>query len=174
MTHPSARLIRDIHDFPKPGIVFKDLSPLLQDGDALRGAMSDLESAIDWSGVTRIAAVEARGFMIGGYLAAVRGLGFISVRKPGKLPAATISESYALEYGADTLEVHADACRGNPSVLIVDDVLATGGTARAASSLIERAGGTVKGYAFLVELSFLGGRDRLGSLPTTALVEIAK
>ena len=172
MAHPTERFIRDVPDFPKPGIIFKDLTPLLRDGPALREAMSALESAIDWSEVTKIAAIEARGFMVGGYLAARRGLGFISIRKPGKLPADTIAEPYALEYGSDTLEVHADACADRPGVLIVDDVLATGGTASATARLVARAGGQVKGFAFLVELTFLNGRDQLGALPAVSLVNV--
>jgi adenine phosphoribosyltransferase len=170
VTHPADRLIREIPDFPKPGIRFKDLTPLFGDGDVFERAMADLEARIDWTGVTRIAAIEARGFVIGGYLAARRRMGFIPIRKPGKLPARTIAETYELEYGHDTLEMHADACEGRPGVLVVDDVLATGGTASAAARLVERAGGEVRGFAFLLELSFLSGRDRLPDRPLVTLL----
>jgi adenine phosphoribosyltransferase len=172
--HPSQRFIRDVPDFPKPGIVFKDLTTLFLRGDAFAEAMADLDRAIDWNGVDTIAGIEARGFIVGAALAARRALGFMPIRKPGKLPAATIREEYALEYGTDVLEVHADACAGRPGVLIVDDLLATGGTAVAACRLIERAGGRVRGLAFLVELAFLGGRERLGPHRAVALLRFER
>jgi adenine phosphoribosyltransferase len=168
--HPSAAAIRDVPDFPKKGILFKDLTTLFRNPEAFHRAMTDLEAAIDWSGVTQLAGVEARGFILGGYLAARRGLGFIPLRKPGKLPAETLTETYTLEYGTATLEVHADACEGRPGVLVVDDLLATGGTSAAAASLLERAGGRVLGFAFLVELDFLEGRSKLRGYPVTSLI----
>jgi adenine phosphoribosyltransferase len=171
--HPSAAVIRDVPDFPKRGILFKDLTTLFRDPVAFHRAMADLEAAIDWSGVTQLAGIEARGFILGGYLAARRGLGFIPLRKPGKLPAKTLSESYDLEYGTATLELHADACEGKPNVLVVDDLLATGGTSAAAASLLERAGGRVVGFAFLVELDFLAGRSKLTRYPVTSLIHFS-
>lgn len=172
-THPSAALIRDVPNFPKEGILFKDLTTLFRDRAGFHLAMADLEAAIDWNGVDAVAGIEARGFILGGYLAARRRLGFIPVRKPGKLPATTIAEHYELEYGTGTLEVHADACEGTPGVLIVDDLLATGGTSAAAAALLTRAGGNVIGFAFLVELDFLGGRSKLGTYPVTSLIHFS-
>lgn len=173
MSHPVERVIRDVPDFPKPGILFKDLTTLWKDADAFEHAMVDLEALIDWTGVTHVAAVEARGFILGGWFAARRKLGFIPVRKPGKLPADTVEETYALEYGTDTVEIHRDAGEGAPRVLILDDLLATGGTAAAARRLIERVGGEVVGAAFLVELDFLDGRKALDPMPVNALIHVA-
>jgi adenine phosphoribosyltransferase len=173
MSHPSARFIRDVPDFPKRGILFKDLTTLFKDPEAFRHAMADLEALIDWDAVDLIAAVEARGFIVGGYLAARRGLGFVPIRKPGRLPAETLRETYSLEYGTDTLEIHRDACEGGKGVLIVDDLLATGGTARAAARLVEAGGGKVKAFAFLVELEFLDGRRQLDPYPVRTLIRYA-
>jgi adenine phosphoribosyltransferase len=162
--------IRDIPDFPKPGIVFKDITPLLLDPDALGAAIADLS---DWARgleIDLVVAAEARGFILGGAIARELGVGFVPARKPGKLPAETVSAEYILEYGVDALELHADARAVGERVLLHDDLLATGGTALALAELIERAGGEVAGCAFLVELAFLGGRAKLGRFPVHTLV----
>jgi adenine phosphoribosyltransferase len=153
--------IRDIPDFPKPGILFKDITPLLLDADALSSAVTQLA---DWArplDVDLVAAAEARGFILGGALARELGVGFVPARKPGKLPHETISAEYILEYGVDALEMHADALADGARVLLHDDLLATGGTAAALAELIEGTGAQIAGCAFLVELAFLGGRERL-------------
>ncbi len=170
MTHPILDVIRDVPDFPKPGIVFKDLTPVFANPPVFRRAMQDLDALIDWTGVSHVAAVEARGFILGGYVTATREVGFIPIRKPGKLPAETLTEEYALEYGTDTLEIHRDACESAGGVVILDDLLATGGTARAAARLVERAGGRVSGMAFLVELGFLEGRRALDGYDVVSLI----
>ncbi len=156
-----ASLIRPVPDFPKPGILFRDITPLLADPDGFAEAIRRL--AEPWRGekLDAIAAVEARGFLFAGPLALELDVGVIPVRKPGKLPAATISHSYDLEYGSDTLEMHAGVLPHASRVLVVDDVLATGGTAAACMRLIEAGGGIVAGAAFLVEIGPLGGRERL-------------
>lgn len=156
-----ARHIRPIPDFPKPGILFRDITPLLADVAAFAAAIDRL--AAPWRGarLDAIAAVEARGFLFAGPLALELNAGLIPVRKPGKLPAATISHEYDLEYGRDRLEMHTGILQPGARVLVVDDVLATGGTAAACMRLVEAAGGTVAGAAFLVEIEALGGRGRL-------------
>ena len=156
-----AAFIRPIPDFPKPGILFRDITPLLADATAFAAAIDRL--AAPWRGapLDALAAVEARGFLFAGPLALALGIGVIPVRKPGKLPADTISHEYDLEYGRDRLEMHKGVLRPGARVLVVDDVLATGGTAAACMRLIEAAGGTVAGAAFLVEIEPLGGRGRL-------------
>lgn len=155
------RLIRPVPDFPKPGILFRDITPLLADAAGFAAAIDRL--AAPWRGepLDAIAAVEARGFLFAGPLALALGVGVIPVRKPGKLPADTISHAYDLEYGRDTLEMHSGMLAQAARVLVVDDVLATGGTAAACMRLIETAGGVVAGAAFLVEIGPLGGRERL-------------
>ncbi len=155
------RLIRPIPDFPKPGILFRDITPLLADHNGFAEAIRQLAEPWLSEKLDAIAAVEARGFLFAGPLALALGVGVIPVRKPGKLPAATISHAYDLEYGRDTLEMHADVLPKGSRVLVVDDVLATGGTAAACMKLIEAGGGTVAGAAFLVEITPLGGRERL-------------
>jgi adenine phosphoribosyltransferase len=165
-----ASRIRDIPDFPKPGIMFKDITPLLLDADALRTAVSGLA---DWArprGVDYVVAAEARGFILGAALAIELGAGFVPARKPGKLPHETISAEYILEYGVDSLELHADALAHGARVLIHDDLLATGGTARALADLVAGAGAEVVGCAFLAELGFLRGRERLAGYDVKALV----
>jgi adenine phosphoribosyltransferase len=165
-----ASRIRDIPDFPKPGIMFKDITPLLLDAEALRAAVSGLA---DWArprGVDYVVAAEARGFILGAALAIELGAGFVPARKPGKLPHDTISAEYILEYGVDSLELHADALAHGARVLIHDDLLATGGTARALADLVAGAGAEVVGCAFLVELGFLRGRERLAGYDVKALV----
>lgn len=153
--------IRDIPDFPKPGIVFKDITPLLADAALFQrttGAMADPFRA---AGITHVVAIESRGFLLGAPVAQALDAGLIPVRKPGKLPARTASVEYALEYGTDRLEIHEDACDHKARVLIVDDVLATGGTARATADLVTGRGAEVVGYSFLMTLAFLGGAGRL-------------
>lgn len=173
MPHPVEALIRDVPDFPKPGILFKDLTPLFRDANALRVAMTDLSRLVDFGRVDVIAGVEARGFVLAGYVAALQGKGLVPVRKAGKLPWKVVSETYALEYGTDTLEIHADACAGGARVLLLDDVLATGGTAAAARRLVEKAGGTVMGVAFLLELDFLNGRRQLPGVDIHSLIHVS-
>ncbi|HEY2636405.1 MAG TPA: adenine phosphoribosyltransferase, partial [Solirubrobacteraceae bacterium] len=153
--------VRDIPDFPKPGIVFKDITPLLLDPAALDAAVSALAAYAAPLGVDYVVAAEARGFILGAALARQLGAGFVPARKPGKLPADTISARYILEYGVDALEMHADALAHGERVLVHDDLLATGGTAAAVCGLISKAGGEVVGCAFLAELAFLGGRSKL-------------
>lgn len=153
--------IRPVPDFPKPGILFRDITPLLADAGALAAAIERM--AAPWRGekLDAIAAVEARGFLFATPMALELGVGVIPVRKPGKLPAETIEHEYDLEYGSDRLQMHTGILKAGARVLVVDDVLATGGTAAACMKLIEAAGGTVAGAAFLIELAFLGGRARL-------------
>jgi adenine phosphoribosyltransferase len=171
VTDPDLRsLIRDIPDFPSAGIMFKDITPLLLDHEAVRFAVRELA---DWArprGVDYVVAAEARGFILGAALALELDAGFVPARKPGKLPADTVSAEYILEYGVDALEMHADALAHGARVLIHDDLLATGGTARALAELVEELGGTVVGFAFLVELGFLEGRRRLDGFDVCALV----
>ena len=162
--------IRDIPDFPKPGIGFKDITPLFLDGRALRGAIDLLAEWAAPRSVELVVAAEARGFVLGGGLAAQLGAGFIPARKPGKLPAEIISVEYALEYGLDALEVHRDALAGGARVLVHDDLLATGGTAKALCDLVEGAGAEVVGCAFVVELGFLSGRERLAGRDVHSLI----
>ena len=162
--------IRDIPDYPKPGVVFKDITPLLGDGAAFRAVVDGL--AASYGDVDQVAGIEARGFILAAPVACRLGAGFVPVRKKGKLPAATYSEDYELEYGTATIEVHKDAFAPTDRVLIVDDVLATGGTARATVDLVQRSGATVAGIAVLIELSFLSGRDKLPDLPVSALLTV--
>lgn len=171
-----ARLVLDVHDFPEPGIVFKDITPLLSDAlgfasvvaalaDAGRGAAGEVV-------VDKVVGMEARGFIFAAPVALALGVGFVPIRKSGKLPRATHGVSYALEYGEATLEVHQDAIAPGDRVLVVDDVLATGGTLAATVELIDRSGGTAVGGAMLMELSFLPGRAAIGALPLTALMVV--
>lgn len=154
-------LIRDVPDFPKPGILFKDITPLLGDAAALHDATRAMADSFRGARIDRVVGIESRGFIIGAYVARDLGVGFVPVRKPNKLPAQKTSVEYALEYGTDRLEVHTDAVVKGARVLIVDDVLATGGTARAACELMERVGAEVVGLSFLLVLDSLGGRERL-------------
>ena len=167
------RLVRDVPDFPKPGVMFKDISPLLDDHTAFTAVVQALADAgRDEAGntvVDKVIGMEARGFILAAPVALALGVGFVPVRKPGKLPAATYSVSYALEYGEATLEMHTDALAPGERVLLVDDVLATGGTAVATASLVQKCGAAVHGISVLMELSFLDGRSALGNLPLRAL-----
>jgi len=162
--------IRDIPDFPKPGIVFKDITPLFLDPRALDHTIELLARYTEERDVDFVVSAEARGFVLGGALAARSGAGFIPARKPGKLPGETDSVEYALEYGVDALHVHADALSGGARVLVHDDLLATGGTAAALCELVERAGAEVVGCAFVIELGFLDGRERLAPRDVRSLV----
>ena len=163
--------IRDIPDFPRPGIVFKDITPLLLDPGALDAAVAELADFARPLGVEFVVAAEARGFILGGALARALGAGFVPARKPGKLPHETVSAEYALEYGVDSLELHADALAGGARVLIHDDLLGTGGTAGALAELVSGLGAEIAACAFLVELSFLGGRARLAPFNVHATIE---
>ncbi len=163
-------LIRDVPDFPKPGILFRDITTLLQKPEAFRLAIDRLVERFRGDRIDQLVAIESRGFILASAMAYQLGSGLIPVRKPGKLPSHKLAETYALEYGTDTLEMHSDALAGGQRVLIVDDLLATGGTASAAVSLARRAGGDVVGCAFLIELAFLEGRQRLSGLPVFSLV----
>jgi adenine phosphoribosyltransferase len=155
-------LVRDVADFPEPGIVFKDIMPLLADPEALRETVDRLAAWAEPRRPDLILGAEARGFITGGALAHVLGCGFVPARKPGKLPWRTVSAKYALEYGYDVLEVHADSIIRGQRVLVHDDVLATGGTAKAKCELVEQLGGDVVGVEFIIALDFLNGRERLG------------
>jgi adenine phosphoribosyltransferase len=163
-------LIRDVPDFPRPGIVFKDITPLLLDAEALRRAIDLLVEDAEKREVAFVVAAEARGFILGAAVAARIGAGFVPARKPGKLPAETASVRYQLEYGVDALEVHRDALAGGARVLVHDDLLATGGTAAAKCRLVEDAGAVVAGCSFLVELAFLDGRRALAPHPVHSVV----
>lgn len=163
-------IIRDIPDFPKPGIIFKDITPLLSDHLAFRKAILDISARFADSDIDLILGAEARGFIFGSVLAYEMGVGFVPARKPGKLPHRTTNATYELEYGTDSLEVHADAISPGQRVLVVDDVLATGGTAGAKTELVEKLGGKVAGLAFLIELTFLSGRDKLAGYDIFSLI----
>jgi adenine phosphoribosyltransferase len=166
-------LVREIPDFPRDGILFKDITPLLLDPAALDEAVAQLAAFARPREVELVVAAEARGFILGGALARELGAGFIPARKRGKLPSQTVSVEYLLEYGVDALEVHADALARGARVLVHDDLLATGGTARGVCDLISGLGAEIVGCAFLVELGFLGGRARLAPHPVHAVIEYA-
>jgi adenine phosphoribosyltransferase len=155
------KYIRDIQDFPKPGIVFKDITPLLNNADATQACLELLVSSLEGKKIDKVVGVESRGFFFGILLAQKLGVGFIPVRKPKKLPFNTISASYELEYGSDILEMHTDAIEKGENILIHDDVLATGGTAKAVCELVEQLGGNIVQCNFLMELSFLNGREKI-------------
>ena len=163
--------IRNIPDFPKPGILFYDITTLLGDAAGFRETIEALAGPYKNAGIDIVVGIESRGFILGGAVADRIGAGFAPVRKPGKLPSSTISETYALEYGTDKLEIHDDAVRPGQRALIVDDVIATGGTARATAALVRRLGGTVHGLAFLVELAGLNGRAQLAGEQVYSVVK---
>ncbi|GLW67010.1 adenine phosphoribosyltransferase [Actinomadura rubrobrunea] len=164
--------IRDVPDYPKPGVLFKDITPLLADHVAFAGVVDAIVNHHGRGTIDKIVGIEARGFILAAPVAYHFGAGFVPVRKKGKLPSRTYEETYDLEYGTETIEVHADAFGPGERVLIVDDVLATGGTARAAAELVSRAGAQVVGVSVLLELSFLRGRERLGDVDVHALVTV--
>lgn len=164
------RLIRNVPDFPKPGILFRDITPVLASPEAMREVIDRFIEFARSKDPTAIVGIESRGFVFGMPLALEMNLPFIPVRKLGKLPHRTISEEYDLEYGTNTLEIHADALHTGDRVIIVDDLLATGGTAKAAKQLVERLGGTVEGFTFLIELSFLHGRQLLSGDDILSLI----
>lgn len=162
--------VREVPDFPKPGILFKDITPILGDGALFREATDALAAPWRGQGITHVVGIESRGFIFGAPVAQALGAGFVPARKPGKLPAARLRENYVLEYGVDGLEMHADGVAPGHRVLIVDDVLATGGTAGAAAKLVGRTGATVSGVAVFIDLVFLGGPGRLPGTTVTSLV----
>jgi len=171
-TEVAGRLVRAIEDWPEPGVTFRDITPLLADPDGLTATVTALvDAARAFGPLDVVAGIEARGFLLAPLVAEALGIGLVPVRKAGKLPAATIGEQYSLEYGEATIEIHADAVRPGARVLLLDDVLATGGTLRAAARLFERAGAEVAGSLVLIELPALGGRAVLGDVPLTALLE---
>ncbi|MEZ5993278.1 MAG: adenine phosphoribosyltransferase [Planctomycetota bacterium] len=164
------RLIRDIPDFPKPGIIFKDITPVLGDPSAMARITGAFEREFEAAQPTRIVGIESRGFIFGAVLAAALELPFTPIRKPGKLPYDKISVSYTLEYGDGTLEMHTDGVTADDRVIIIDDLLATGGTAAAACELVERVGAQIAGVGFVVELEFLYGREKLDGQNVLSLV----
>jgi adenine phosphoribosyltransferase len=164
-------LIRDVPDFPKKGIIFKDITPLLKHPQAFAGTIEQLVERYKSYRLNSIVAMESRGFIFGGALASRLKVGFVPIRKPGKLPWKVIRESYQLEYGQDTLEIHEDSFSKGDRVLILDDVLATGGTAAAAVRLVERAGGQVVELCFLIQLTFLNGQEKLKSTPIYSIIQ---
>lgn len=162
--------IRDIPDFPKPGIVFKDITPLLKTPEAFRAAIDQLAARYRNKGITQVVAIESRGFIFGAALAYAIGAGIVPVRKVGKLPAATYRESYELEYGTDSVEIHQDAITADDRVVVLDDVIATGGTLAAACRLVRGSGGTIHEAATIIELSFLNGREKVADVPFHSLI----
>jgi adenine phosphoribosyltransferase len=162
--------VRDIPEFPKPGIIFKDITPILQNGTLFRAAIDAIAVRHQGAKIDAVVGIDARGFIFAAAVAYKLGVGFVPVRKKGKLPYKTIETSYTLEYGNETVQMHVDAFPKNANVLIVDDLLATGGTASAAAELVNKIGGKVVGIDFLIELSFLNGRDRLKQYPVNAVI----
>jgi len=162
--------IRDVPDFPKPGIVFKDITTLLKNTEAFKESVCQLCQPYRKQKIDQVVGIESRGFIFGGAMAMELDAGFVPMRKPGKLPAETEKEAYALEYGTDAIEIHRDAIHAGDRILIVDDLLATGGTAAASIRLVEKLQGSVIGVAFLIELCFLNGREKLGDIPVHTLI----
>jgi adenine phosphoribosyltransferase len=163
-------LIRDVPDFPKPGILFKDITPLLKTPKAFKETVEIICLSVEGYDITSVVGIESRGFIFGAAVAFELGVGFVPIRKPGKLPFQTISESYSLEYGTDSIEMHIDALSKEERVLLIDDLLASGGTINAAISLIEKAGAVVSKIVVVVELEFLHGRDKISGYDITSLV----
>ncbi len=163
--------IREVPDFPKPGILFKDITPVLADAALFSETTRAMARPFQQRGVTHVIAIESRGFILGAPVAQHLGAGLVPVRKRGKLPWKTLTEEYALEYGTDVLEIHADALPAGAIVIVVDDVLATGGTAEAVGTLVRRAGAVLHGFSFLMALGFLGGRARLGTTRVETILE---
>jgi len=166
------KYIRDIPDFPTKGIIFKDITPLLADAGALDEAVRRLAEPYEGTGVECVAAVESRGFIFGAAVARQLGAGFVPIRKPGKLPHETVSREYSLEYGTDAVEIHTDAVSPGSKVLMIDDLLATGGTMAAACELVASLGGRIVGIAFLIELGFLNGRAKLAGYDLHTLIRV--
>ncbi len=166
-----AQMIRDVPDFPVEGIIFKDITTLLKDAAAFREAVDALAANYKGKKIDKIVAVEARGYIFGAVLAYQLDAGFVLIRKPGKLPAETVSETYELEYGTDTIEIHKDAIQAGEQILVVDDLLATGGTTKATVNLVEKLRGEVMGVGFLIELAFLNGRDKLKDYDVFAVIK---
>jgi adenine phosphoribosyltransferase len=164
-------LIRSVPDFPKPGITFFDITTLLRDPKGFTAVIDHLAAPYVGAGIDLVVGIESRGFILGGPVADRLGAGFCPIRKPGKLPAKTIRESFQLEYGSDSIEIHQDAVTPGQKVLVVDDVLATGGTARAAASLVKQLGGDLVALAFLIELTFLPGREKLPGLRVDSVLK---
>ncbi len=164
------KLIREVPDFPKPGILFYDVTTLLKDAAGLRSVLGHFEETFRDQPIDKVVGIESRGFILAPTIAARCNAGFVPIRKRGKLPAETIEASYELEYGVDSLEAHLDSIEEGENVLIVDDLLATGGTARAALELVRRLGGNITAVAFLIELEFLSGRDQLGDVEVFSLL----
>jgi adenine phosphoribosyltransferase len=164
--------IRDVPDFPKKGILFKDITPLLSSPAGLKEAIGSMARMVDPKSFDLVCGIESRGFIFGTALAHHLGKGFVPIRKPGKLPWKTASESYQLEYGTDRIEIHLDACQPGQGILMVDDLLATGGTMEAALKLVRRIGGKPVACAFVIELGFLEGRQKLGDIPVHALMKV--
>ena len=162
--------IRDVPDFPKAGILFKDITPLLADAEALRAAIEQLAQPYRNGAVDLVVGIESRGFIFGTALARELGVGFVPIRKPGKLPADAISAEYELEYGTDRIEIHTDAIAEGQKVALVDDLLATGGTMAAACQLVSELKGEIAGISFVIELDFLNGREKLGNWPIHTLI----
>jgi adenine phosphoribosyltransferase len=171
MSQELKKYIRNVKDFPKKGIVFRDITPLLMDPKALKLTSKELFELVKNKNVNKVAAIESRGFLFGIVLADKLDAGFVPIRKPGKLPAETVKETYMLEYGEDAVEIHKDAIEPGDKVLIHDDLLATGGTAAAACKLIEKLGGIIVQVSFIIELSFLNGRRKLKDYDIRALVD---
>ena len=170
--HDLEKRIRDVVDFPKPGIVFKDITPLLLDPASLALAVEYLAQPYRGKRIDAVAGAESRGFIFGTAVAQALSAGFVPIRKPGKLPAETRSASYQLEYGTDSLEIHVDAIKPGDVVVMVDDLLATGGTMEASCSLVEALGGKILGVSFLIELSFLKGRKKLVKYPIHSIIKV--
>ncbi len=164
-------MIRDVPDFPKKGIMFKDITPLLADNQAFTEAVKCMAAKYKGRGITKVLGIEARGFILAAPIAMELGAGIVPVRKKGKLPYKTVSATYALEYGEDTLQMHEDAVKKGEKVLIVDDVLATGGTAKAVVALVEKLGGKVEAITMLIELGFLNGREKLSGHDVFSLIK---
>jgi adenine phosphoribosyltransferase len=171
MNEDLLRKIRTVPDFPKKGIMFRDITTLIGDNDAFRRSIDLLAERYKNAGVKKIVSVESRGFIFGAPLAYVLNAGFVPVRKPGKLPAAVTRQEYSLEYGTDVVEMHTDAVKPGENVLLLDDLLATGGTIRAACDLVKHNGGNIIGLAFLIELTFLHGRDKLKEFDVYSLLQ---
>ena len=170
MNEDLRKYIRTVKDFPKPGIMFRDITTLLKEPEGLKATFNALVDFTEGLKIDKVVGIESRGFMMGAMIAEKLGAGFVPIRKPGKLPGETMREEYSLEYGTDAIEIHKDAVRAGESILVHDDLLATGGTARAAVNLIEKLGGKVIQVSFIIELSFLHGREKLKDYDVRSLV----